>query len=479
MSKFYKTLASISGVLTMTMPVWAQETLVKENANVDMVVSIYNNNLGLVDDSRNVSLKKGENEVAFEGVSALIKPESAIITGKDIQVLEQNYDYDLLTSENLLESYIGKEVKTAQQNPANGETIFNKAVLLSGNYAKPILRFDYGVEANFPGRVVYNQVPENLRVKPTLVALLDSKKQGKENLSLTYLTGGLSWKADYVAEIINEDKLNLKTWVTIKNETGADYKNAQIRLVSGNVNQVMNNSNIIRPMLAAKAVRMEGAAMDSAVSAAGISPENVADYYMYKLPYQTDIKNKQSKQISFMELNQVGYQKEYRFQSPLYLNIGVRNGEFEKQHPDIVFILKNDPEYKLGYPLPSGMMRFYENKNNNMIFLGENRIEQTAVGQKAELSVGKAFDIYAQGKISKVTAISKDIYEYDVEVTFNNVSNQEHNVVFEQNIYNDWQLLSDNLNGKQKNSSTMYWKFELPAKEKKILQYKVRINRTI
>ena len=284
---------------------FASEILVKPSQNKDMIVSVYNNNLGLIHDTREVSLPKGTNEIAFEGVASSIQAESAILSGQGIKVVEQNYDYNLLTANNLLESFVGQEVKTAMQNPQNGETIFNKAILLSNNYGNPVLRFDYGVEANYPGRVVYDAVPQNLRVKPTLVAKVENQQAGAKELELTYLTNGLSWKADYVAEIVSDSELNLNTWITLKNETGADYENASIRLISGQVNQIYDGG-VIRPVMMAKAVRTENVVMDAA---AGISPENVADYYIYKLPQKTTIKDKQSKQISLMNLAQVKYEK--------------------------------------------------------------------------------------------------------------------------------------------------------------------------
>ena len=453
---------------------FASEILVKPSQNKDMIVSVYNNNLGLIHDTREVSLPKGTNEIAFEGVASSIQAESAILSGQGIKVVEQNYDYNLLTANNLLESFVGQEVKTAMQNPQNGETIFNKAILLSNNYGNPVLRFDYGVEANYPGRVIFEEVPQNLRVKPTLVAKVENQKAGVQELELTYLTNGLSWKADYVAEIVSDSELNLNTWITLKNETGADYENAAIRLISGQVNQIYDGG-VIRPVMMAKAARMENAVMDSA---AGVSPENVADYYIYKLPQKTTIKDKQSKQISLMNLAQVKYEKEYRFTSPLYLGVGASKSDFEKKHPDIVFKLTNEKAFNLGQPLPAGKMRFYDNiKGKNMVFLGENRIEQTAVGEKAELNIGRAFDIYANGKISDVKAISKDIYEYQVEVSFKNVSAKTAQIIFEQNLYNNWEILKENIKSKQKNAATVQWKFDLPAEAEKELSYTVRVNR--
>ena len=459
--------------------VHAQEILVGQEQNTDMVVSVYNNNLGLIHDTRKVSLHKGKNEVAFEGVASTIQPESAVLSGAGINVLEQNYDYNLLTGNNLLESYIGKEVKTAIQNPQNGQMIFNKAILLSNNYGSPVLRFDYGVEANFPGRVIFDNVPQNLRVKPTLVAGIENQTAETKNLELTYLASGLSWKADYVAKIVSDSELDLNTWITLKNETGADYENAKVQLISGSVNHTSTFSGAgIRPMMV-KAARTENAAMDAA-GTVSIAPQSVADYYMYKLPQKTTIKDKQSKQISLMNINNVKYEKEYRFSSPLYLGVGASKSEFEKQHPNIVFKLNNEKSSNLGQPLPSGMVRFYENKDEeNMVFLGENRIEQTAVGEKAELNIGQAFDIYANGKVTDVKAVSKDIYEYKVEVSFKNVSANKAEIVFEQNIYNNWEILQENMKSKQKNASISQWRFELQPQDQKVLNFTVRVNRNI
>lgn len=455
----------------------ASELLVDQDKNTDMIVSIYNNNLGLIQDTRKVMLQKGNNEVAFAGVASSIQAESAFLSGKGINVLEQNYDYNLLTGQNMLNSFVGKEVKTAVQNPSNGETIFDKATLLSSNYGSPVLKFAYGVETAFPGRIIYDTVPENLRVKPTLVADLESQQTGEKDLKLTYLTNGLSWKADYVAEIISENELELNTWITIRNETGTDYEKADVRLISGSVNHI-SDGGVIRPMMMAKAIRAENAMVDT-VSATGSLPESVSDYYMYNLPRKTTLKDKQSKQISLMNLQKVQYEKEYRFNSPLYLGLGGTKSEFEKKHPNIVFKLINEKQYNLGQPLPAGMMRFYENHNNkNMVFLGENKISQTAVGEKAELSIGQAFDIYADGKIKDIKVISKDIYEYQVEINFKNVSPRPGKIVYEQNLYNNWELLKENIPSENKNSSTLRWQFDLQPQANKVLTYTVRVSRT-
>lgn len=471
--------AAVLGTILAQNPVCAaEEILVENNKNVDMVVSIYNNNLGFVRDTRSVKLADGLNSIAFEGVASQIKAETAVLTGNGVNVLEQNYDYDLLTPNNILEQFVGKEVKTVMQNPATGENMFDKAVVLNSNYGSPILRFSYGVEANFPGRVVYDKVPSGLRVKPTLVVNLNNRAAGDKNLELAYLTNGISWKADYIAEIKSDGELGLNTWITLNNETGADYENATVQLISGSVNQVSQAVNAVRPMMQMKMARGAMMESDAVMEAGSVERSSISDYYLYTLPQKTTIKDKQSKQVSMMKLDNVKYEKEYVMQSPLYLNVGAQSSDFEKSNPNVVFKLKNEKSSNLGEPLPGGVIRFYEKDvKQNLQFIGESRIEQSAVGEKIDLTIGKAFDVFAKGKIANVRSISKDISEFDVEVTFTNASEKAKTVVFEQNVYNRWDLLKENMKSEKKNSSTLKWRFDLPKNEKKVLTYTVRVNR--
>lgn len=471
--------AAVLGTILAQNPVCAaEEILVENNKNVDMVVSIYNNNLGFVRDTRSVKLADGLNSIAFEGVASQIKAETAVLTGNGVSVLEQNYDYDLLTPNNILEQFVGKEVKTVMQNPATGENMFDKAVVLNSNYGSPILRFSYGVEANFPGRVVYDKVPSGLRVKPTLVVNLNNKAAGDKNLELAYLTNGISWKADYIAEIKSDGELGLNTWITLNNETGADYENATVQLISGSVNQVSQAVNAVRPMMQMKMARGAMMESDAVMETGSVERSSISDYYLYTLPQKTTIKDKQSKQVSMMKLDNVKYEKEYVMQSPLYLNVGAQSSDFEKSNPNVVFKLKNEKSSNLGEPLPGGVIRFYEKDvKQNLQFIGESRIEQSAIGEKIDLTIGKAFDVFAKGKIANVRSISKDISEFDVEVTFTNASEKAKTVVFEQNVYNRWDLLKENMKSEKKNSSTLKWRFDLPKNEKKVLTYTVRVNR--
>ena len=179
----------------------AVEKPINENNKLSLDISIYNQNLALVKDVRRVPLEQGNNDIAFEGVASNIKPETAILYADGLKVLEQNYDYDLLTANNMVDKSVGTSVKTVLMNPTTGENIYNKAKIISATYGMPVLEFDYGIEANFPGRIVFENLPSGLRSKPTLVAKVVSDKTAEKDLSLAYLTNGISWKTNYVAKV--------------------------------------------------------------------------------------------------------------------------------------------------------------------------------------------------------------------------------------------------------------------------------------
>lgn len=209
----------LMGCMGLSSAVSAAENIVGEDKKTELEISIYNNDLALVKEQRKVELKQGVNDIAFEGVASRIKPETALLDAPGIKVLEQNYDYDLLTANNIIDKSVGEKVKTVTVNPANGENIFDSAEIVSAAYGQPLLKFSYGIEAHFPGRLVFEKLPDSLRSEPTLIAKIDSGETAAKDISLAYLTGGIGWKTNYVAKVVSGEKLNLTGWVTINNES--------------------------------------------------------------------------------------------------------------------------------------------------------------------------------------------------------------------------------------------------------------------
>lgn len=453
----------------------------------NLEISIYNDNLALVKDTRDIKLTLGNNDIAFTGVASQIKAESVMILGKDINVLEQNYDYDLITPQNILQKSIGKDVKTIVQNPTTGENIFSKATVLSAVGTKPVLKFEYGIETDFTGRLVFEQLPKNLQQKPTLMAKIYSPKAGIQELELAYLTNGISWKSNYVARIVDDKYLNLTSWVAINNTSGADYNNAQIQLVAGDVNQVKETGVMTNRVMMAKAVTLETANTDAMGSR---ETNQLSSYQLYTLPNRADIKDNQTKQISLFERLNVDYTKEGRLNSSLYFNGGYQ-AEFEKKHPLVYYIINNTKSSGLDLPLPAGTIRFYENDDNdNMQFIGENNINHTAKGEKLELRLGKMFNVFVNGKIvevnevssSRVASANNGCYSADVEkdykaeVEFNNGGNDDVNIVFTQNLGQDVKMMQENIKGQNKNINQYEWKILVLKNSKVNLKFTVRVK---
>lgn len=477
-----KTVAAVLALnlALLSSTVWAadREITVDDTRSAGMAISIYNNNLGFVKDVRKIVLPQGNSSIAFEGVAATMQPETAMVAGDDIVVVEQNYDYDLLTPDNLLEKSVGQTVKTAVFDEESGKDIYGKAKILSNSFGRPVLEFDYGVETNFPGRLIYEKLPESLRVKPTLVVNLNNKTAGEKSLELGYLAQGISWRADYIAEVKGKDILNLNTWITLNNATGTDYNDATVQLVSGSVNQTASaGAGVARPvMMRAKSAMYDSMAMVN--ETAEVTRSSLSDYYLYTLPVKTTIKDKQSKQVSLMSQENVKFEKEYRMVSPLMISVGSRADEFGKINPSVVFKLTNEKESNLGEPLPAGVVRFYQNDDSgNLQFIGESNIEHSAVGEKIDLTIGRAFDVFAKGKITAVNQISKDMSEVSVEITFNNATGESKNLAFEQKMGDRWEILSENVVSEVKNAGTAKWLVEIPANDKFVLTYKVRVSR--
>lgn len=461
---------------------WAEQPIVLQNKDNSLALSIYNKDLALVKDSRMAGLSSGINEVIFDGVAENIQSETAIIYGQDISVLEQNYSYNLMTNNSMIEASVGQEVTTVRENQTTGENIFEKAVIIGAIHGMPILKFNYGIEANFPGRIIFNTVPNGVSNKPTLQAKIKNNKGGDKRLNLAYLTRGLNWKTDYVANITANNTLDLTGWVTITNESGIDYKNAKIQLVAGDVNVVQNNFMQPKMMMMTNSFA-RGMATDEAVS---IEPEEISSYELYTLPNITTINNHQNKQIGLIEKNAVKYKKDFTLNSPLYLG---GNNEFKKAHPDIAYVMENNNASNLGISLPQGTVRFYENdKNGNLQFIGANTIGNTAKNETLRLNLGKAFNIVANGKITNIK--EKELKRvpqnscfmltiektYNAEINFNNAEKSENDVIFKQNVSDNAVVISESSKSTKNNAGELQWIVKVPAEGNNTLKFSISIK---
>lgn len=449
-------------------------------------ISIYNQDLALIKKSQVLDLNRGVNEVVFDEVAEKFKPESAFVYGKGIRVLEQNYDYAGINYVTMLNANVGKMVNTVRQNPSTGANIYEKALLVAVDGATPVLKFDYGIETAFNGRVIFDEIPKELNSTPVLMAKVEAAQQGETDLELAYLTGGFQWKANYVAKVEDENTLSLLGRAAITNNSGSGYENISVNLIAGDVNTVQEY--VARPMF--KAVQMTNSyeAMDSFAGAPMIeAPVSLDSYYVYKIPEKTSLKNGQMKMVSFLGAPKVEYVKENIVSSSLYFS--TTRASYKDVHPAVKYSFENVKETGLGMPLPQGKLSFYANDDNGALqFIGEDNINNTAEGQKVTVTLGKSFDIYAKGEIQKVTEVNRNsfkknpnqdcptvatTYQYDVSYNVTNKGKHDAKVVLKQPLNGKARIVDESLKGQNGEGNTYEWKFELKSGEAQDITVKV------
>lgn len=450
-------------LLGSSMVVMADETVVPLSAQVGLNVTIYNENRALIKDERRVNLVAGLNELAFQGVSANMMPQTALLNGKGISTREQNFNFDLLSKESLLKKSVGQKVTTEYIDPATGKVSRNTAELLSYN-GKPVLKIGDKIETDFPGRIVFNSVPANLRAEPTLSIMTVADAAGTETVTLNYLTTGLSWKADYVAQLnANETKMNLNGFVTLTNHSGADYQQALLQLVAGDVNTVREYE--ARPhMMMAKAVVIRE-------NKADMEAEALTDYYIYTVPHKTDLLSNQTKQVALLSAVDIGVKKTYELAYPF----SVYNVEMKSAKPDIYVTFENEIKNQLGKPLPKGTIRLYkEDAKGNMQFVGEDRINHTADKETVRLHLGTSFNLSVDMKRTALKKLSERLQIGTYEVTFKNGSDAAADVQLVLDFPDNFKLMEESQKSERTTSNTLKWIVSVPAKGEATLTYKVQ-----
>ena len=265
-------------------------------------MTIYNNNLALVQDARQLEIASGRQVLEFKDVSAAIRPETVTLSATGISIDEQNFDYDLLTPQKLMEKAVGQQVRIVRTNPGNGAEVTETATVLAANEGV-VLKIGDRIEVlrddGLPTRVIFDKVPENLRAEPTLSVMVDSDHAGPRLATLSYLTTGLSWKADYVVLFDEKaEQLDLQGWITLNNTSGTSFKDADTQLVAGQVNGGGFNGygGGYNPRPGVVSAGMES----------NTGPgHDLGDLHIYTLPLRTTIAQNQTKQVSFLDASKV------------------------------------------------------------------------------------------------------------------------------------------------------------------------------
>jgi hypothetical protein len=433
-------------------------------------VTVYNQDLGLVRETRVFTLKSGVNDVSITDVPAQIDATSvhfkSLSWADGISVLEQNFQYDLLNQQKLLDKYVGKEIEIERAPEAGGKRESYKGTLLSNNDG-PILKIGDKLHLNLTGHITLPDMPNDFHAMPTLEWKLLSKKDDRQTCELSYLTGGLSWKADYVL-VANaaDDKMDLNAWVTITNTSGGRFENAKLKLIAGDVNRV---SAPAAPMMS----KSRAFAM-AAQEERPFTEQSFFEYHLYTLQRPTTLANNETKQIELAAAADVPMKK-------LFVYDGAQNvswvgfNDYSRTDPNygtqgnkkvwVILEFKNSKDNNLGLPLPKGRVRVYKKSADGALeFIGEDNIDHTPKDETLRIKMGNAFDVV--GERTRASFVSdKKSFQETFEIKVRNHKDSDATVRVVEHLYrwSNWKIIAASQKYSKKDAQTI--EFEVPVKK--------------
>jgi len=443
---------------------------------VDLAVTVYNSNLALVRDTRQITMPSGTFPLRFEDVAASINPATvhfrSLTEPERLAVVEQNYEYDLLDPQKLLQKYVGREVTLVRRVQEASTTKWEevKGLLLADNNG-PVWKIGNEIVTGMQADSYrFPELPGNLYSRPTLLWLLENKGAAAQRVEASYLTGNVNWNADYVLTVGRDEKsADLDGWVTLVNSSGTAYKNAKLQLVAGEIHRAA-------PQVQAYP---ESAMMARAAPAAPqFQQEAFSEYHLYTLGRRTSIENNESKQISllnasgvtvakaFVVLGQQGY---YRGPQP--------PGEPWKQPVRVYYRFKNEEKSGLGMPLPAGTVRVYQaDSRGSLQFVGEDNITHTPKDENLNIYVGDAFDIVCERKQTDYRRISDRVFEMEFQITIRNHKDTPVTVEVREPIGGDWEVLNSTFKWTKLDAFTIGFNVPVDKDGTATLDYRVRVR---
>jgi hypothetical protein len=453
-----------------------QPAITTEKDQVDLAVTVYNSNIALVRDVRQIHLPSGTFPLHFEDVAASINPATvhfrSLVDPSKLNVIEQNYEFDLLDPQKLLQKYVGKEVTLVRPEKDAGSTrwVETKAVLLANN-GGPVWKIGNEIVTGMAvDSYRFPDLPENLYSRPTLVWMLENRGAESQRVEASYLANNMSWNADYVLTVGRDEKsADLDGWVTLVNNSGVAYSNAKLQLVAGKLNRVSTG------------VGVGGGAgvMKADVTAAPqFGQEAFSEYHLYTLSRRTSIQNSESKQISLLTGSGVPVEKyllvegqQYWFRNPTGI------GNPVKQPVRVLYRFKNDEKSGLGMPLPAGTVRVYRADSKGGIqFVGEDRIDHTPKDETLKIHVGDAFDVVCERQEMDYKKIATNVIELEYQITLRNHKDSAVTVEVREPIGGDWEVLNSNFKWTKLDATTLGFSIPVEKDGTATLDYRVRVK---
>jgi len=428
-------------------------------STAEIGLTVYNNDLALVKDVRQLDFATGIDTLRFTDVAAAIDPTSVSFSVVDapegVQILEQNFQYDLVGADKILEKYIDQQIQviTKEDKLFEGTLLSVQGGLTLQEPAGSIriVARDGVRDMSFP------KLPEGLITRPTLVWLLDSEISGKHDGEVRYLTKQINWHAEYVATVSADDKrLNLAGWVSIDNRSGATYEDARLKLIAGDVHLVQEAKRQRWPEADVMAMR--------AAAAPSFEEEEFFEYHLYTLTRPATVRDNEIKQLSLFAPVDVTAQKVLTYD-------GARDGKKVKVNVEF----KNSAEAGLGIPLPKGKIRVMKADNDGSLeFVGEDEIDHTPKDEKVRVYLGNAFDIVGERTVKDRRTVTQYISEEDIEISLRNRKEEQVTITVIEHLWGDWQILRPSHQFRQKDANTAEFDIAVPAGQEVLLTYTAR-----
>ena len=444
----------------------------------DLALTVYNSNLSLVRDVRQLTLPAGETKLRFMDIAASINPATvhfrSLTEPSKLSVAEQNYEYDLLDPNKLLQKFVGREVTLVRPKLSSGTTEYDevKATLLALNGA-PVWKIGNEIVTGVSYESIrFPELPDNLFERPTLLWTLENSGARRHRVEASYLTSNLSWSADYVLNVSKDEASgDLDGWVTLVNHSGTAYKNAQLQLVAGDIHRVVAQ-NAMDEVSAFRAMSKAAAAP------APFQQESFSEYHLYSLNRRTSVSDQESKQISLLNASRFPLEKVYVVNGQTYYYRGAAQpGAPVKDPVQVFYKFKNQEKSGLGMPLPSGTIRVYQaDSRGGSLFVGEDHIDHTPKDEEISLHIGNAFDIVAERKQTDYKVVSNRLFEFEYEITLRNHKDAPITVEVNEPIGGDWEMLNSSY--KFTKTAAFAAQFSVPVDKDgtSVLKYRVRVR---
>ncbi len=421
----------------------AQELSTTQSDRRRLVLTVYSHDVGLVCETRRLRLPSGIARVHVRDVAHTLDPATVSVAVREgsgsLTLLEQEYAYDLLKPDRLLERSVGKEVTLVRRLIVNGteHLVPVKAQLLAYQDGQAVWKIEGEIviqpavaEIRFPS------LPEGLAAQPALVWTVRNEGGSEKEVELSYLASGIRWEAHYVLMVEEEERAaDLTAWATITNRSGIAFPQAEVHLMAGEIQRLGPPQERLRPL--------DVYALQAQARAPQAQEQEAFEYHLYTFEHPVTLGHNETKQLALLSARGVRVKKEYTvIGQSFYYRQPVEPGQPLREAVRVTLSFPNTRGEGLGVPLPAGVIRIYrKDPQAGAQLLGEDRIAHIPRDEWVRVSVGRAFDLVAERRQTAFQRIGRDVYESEYELVLRNRKTEDVTITVIEPIGGEWEIV--------------------------------------